>query len=178
LLVNREMNLLSLVNPWLDSICQIKTKCYSTRSQIFWELNKALMNSDMFCTGCMHGSQNNNERGNLIELCFFYGGLNCVWSSWFFTFIMYIWLLYICYQSPDLTDEVKNLCTNLCNRSRPNRLNKFFPNCISTTNGVASVYCTTFKAFSPKPSAPSQVFLKFEQPVQNSPIQYHIAIKT
>jgi len=34
------MNLLSLVTPWLDNVCQIKTKCYSTKTKKFCELPK------------------------------------------------------------------------------------------------------------------------------------------
>ena len=35
------MNLLSLVNLWLNNVCQIKTKCYSTKNKKIYELNKA-----------------------------------------------------------------------------------------------------------------------------------------
>ena len=42
LTVDREMNLLSLVSPWLDNIYQIKSKMLPyLKKRKFWELNKA-----------------------------------------------------------------------------------------------------------------------------------------
>ena len=47
--VNREVNFLSLVSPWLDNICQIKMKLLQCKKNPkFWELNKALDASQFF----------------------------------------------------------------------------------------------------------------------------------
>ena len=37
------MNLLSLVTPWLDNVCQIKPKCYSIKNKNFYQLNKTFV---------------------------------------------------------------------------------------------------------------------------------------
>jgi hypothetical protein len=40
--INREMNFLNLVTPWLDNVCQIKTKILQCQNKKI-DLNKALV---------------------------------------------------------------------------------------------------------------------------------------
>jgi len=43
------MNLLSLISPWLDIICQVTTKCATVpKSKLFRELNRAMFYALLF----------------------------------------------------------------------------------------------------------------------------------
>jgi hypothetical protein len=142
-------------------------------------LRRILMNSDMFYTGCMHEVKIIMNMAIWLNCVFLWGNELCLDKLILHIYHVYMIVIHMLPVSRfNRWREIPKHKPVLCNRSRPNKLNKFFPNCFSTTNGVASALSHNIQDSSPKPSAPSQVFLKFEQPVQNSPIQYHKAIKS